>query len=79
MFGFGDNTEFEEAELRGRLANERLRENLLLLKNGARTDASHVLFFDMGDAGLGTLHEVVTTLMACVDALSARVAILENQ
>lgn len=72
-------TPFEELLRRGLEADARLQDNLTLLKNQAGTDASHVLLFDMRDAGLGTLHEVITTLMACVGALSARVAILENQ
>jgi hypothetical protein len=81
MFGFGKNTtsDFEAAEERIRKANADLRENLTALRDAAGSDASHVLLFNVGAAGLGTLAETVSTLMACVYALSARVAFLENQ
>ena len=79
MFGFGDDAQFDEDAERIRKANDDLRENLTALLDAAGSDASHVLLFDVGAAGLGTRAETVSTLMACVDALSARVAILENQ
>jgi hypothetical protein len=72
-------TTFEEDVERIRNANEDLRWALSDLRIAAGSDASHVLLFDVGAAGLGTLAETVSTLMACVDALAARVAILENQ
>jgi hypothetical protein len=79
-FGFGKTaTEFDERSEQIRKATEALYENLTLLKNAAGADASQVLLFHPGGARLGTLTDVVGTLMACVDALSARVAILENQ
>jgi hypothetical protein len=79
MFWNDKGTEFDAAEARIRQANADLRASLTILRDAAGSDASHVLLFNVGAAGLGTLPETVSTLMACVDALSARVAILENQ
>jgi hypothetical protein len=79
MFWNKRDVEFDEAEERIRKANDVLRENLTALRDAAGSDASHVLLFNVGAAGIGTLAETVSTLMACVDALSARVAILEKQ
>ena len=55
-----------------------LQSNLLMLRNRAGASASDVLFFNVGNAGIGTLSETIETLMACVDSLSTRVHILEH-
>jgi hypothetical protein len=81
MFGFGTKThsEFDERAEQIRKATEALYENLTTLKNAAGADASQALLFHPGQARLGTMTDVLATLMACVDALAARVAVLENQ
>lgn len=69
---------FEQQRERIRLAEEALRLNLILLKNISGADASLVLLYNVRNAGMGSIAEVVETLMACVDALSSRVTILEQ-
>ena len=67
--------EFEEQRLRIIQAEENLRFELLVLRNISGASLKN---YSVGNAGIGRTAEVIETLMACVDALSTRVTLLEQ-
>ena len=63
---------------RMRQAEEDLQDSLLSVRTNAGADANDVLLFNhIGHCGMHVAADAIANLLAAVDALSARVAVLE--